>query len=525
MPEDTGVHRSRWRQVWRWLGAPWQRGPLELSRQIMRRAALLVLATLVSLLLAGVWRMQDDVEEELQAAHRLAELTALLSVIHLMDDQEALTRLTAWLAQGELRHLTLSVDDENGRRMLESVSPGRSHHDAVTVWGLPWLQYGFASEPEGVSAPMAWHIPRPGRQWWTVTLRSDPDSERHESLHNLQLMMVLSLIGSLVLLAMLASNTRRALAPLAQVLAAIRRLGRGQRHALRDLPVMPNAELESLCEALRRLDQQLGAAEAARRHMAHQVITLQEDERQHLAAELHDELGQHLTAFRVDLAWLMQMPHHPPEVGTVLQGMDHQLGHVHEVVRSLLRRLRPLHTGSAELEDQLLQPLRTLVAAWDRTPGLATRFSLHLQATGADGTPRPWADCHPGRLPDDLALVLYRISQEALTNAARHARASQVSLLLHWQPSPAHPGGGTLDWQVRDNGVGLAEPEQALRRGNGLSGIQARVWSHGADLRCGPPPPPSAPVGLCLSARFVLGTPPPGAGPEPGADPEPSDRP
>jgi two-component system sensor histidine kinase UhpB len=99
-------------------------------------------------------------------------------------------------------------------------------------------------------------------------------------------------------------------------------------------------------------------------------------------------------------------------------------------------------------------------------------------------------------LPRELALAVYRISQEALTNVARHAQATRAVLQLTLQ---RRADGDLLLWQVSDDGRGLGEFAIALQRGNGLAGIRQRVWALGADLEC------DAARGVCLRASFRIG--------------------
>jgi two-component system sensor histidine kinase UhpB len=106
------------------------------------------------------------------------------------------------------------------------------------------------------------------------------------------------------------------------------------------------------------------------------------------------------------------------------------------------------------------------------------------------------------RIPRDLALAVYRISQEALTNAARHAHAGEVVLTLTLDMQTQPP---TLDWSVQDDGVGLPDPAGARQRGNGLGGMQERVWALGGTWRVEPADPSSETTrpGLRLSARLT----------------------
>ena len=104
------------------------------------------------------------------------------------------------------------------------------------------------------------------------------------------------------------------------------------------------------------------------------------------------------------------------------------------------------------------------------------------------------------RIPRDLALAVYRISQEALTNAARHADAREVELTVTLDLSGPDPA---LDWSVRDDGIGMVDAVVARPRGNGLAGMRERVWALGGTWRVEPanPATPDRP-GLQLTARL-----------------------
>ena len=94
------------------------------------------------------------------------------------------------------------------------------------------------------------------------------------------------------------------------------------------------------------------------------------------------------------------------------------------------------------------------------------------------------------------------MTQEALTNVARHAQAQRAEVRLVWS-RPA-PQALALDWSVVDDGVGIADPTAALRRGNGLAGLKERAWAAGGDLQIGPAPDDgSPPSGLRLQASFL----------------------
>lgn len=508
------------------------RGPvLTLPGLIMQRAAWVAVLVLALALAMGLWRMADDIDDEVDAAMTLATAMAQLGHLARTDDRSALAALAALQAEHPLRHLVLGVHAADGRALL----PPPAAPDDGLLWG-GLLRLHARLGPEPASRHAAWPVARPDGSAWTVTLTASPDSERREAMANLLDMLALLLACVAGLLLVMRWNLRRALRPLEALLASIAGIEAHNTQPVRALPAMPVVELQTLAAALRHLGEALEAAEAQRRQLSRQVLSLQEDERARLARELHDEFGQRLTAMRVDAAWLARRLRPgaagaDPQALAVVQGLAEQCQLIQQDVRQVLVRLQPLGrpgpaqaSGAAAGPDQgeaparLAELLAALVASWQDSAlagasaggGLQVRLRLEWQARddgpvgawpdGADRPARPAAAEGPDRaepplLPHALALTLYRISQEALTNVARHAQAREAELCVRvvgdWAPGAAW----RIDWGVADDGVGLPERhrgaegsagDRALQRGNGLAGLRERVWSHGADLQRGP---------------------------------------
>lgn len=217
---------------------------------------------------------------------------------------------------------------------------------------------------------------------------------------------------------------------------------RGKRAALAELRRRVDAEQEGL----RLL--------AHNRELAQQLIAVQESERRALARELHDELGQHCSAIRVEAA-CMQHAQHMPEMAAAAARTAASAGALYASVRSLLRRLRP-----AELDELgLLAALQSLCEASELRSGVACM--LH----------------HDGSL-DDLGervdTALYRVTQEALTNVLRHASASRVRVSLQ------RPLRGDVRLQIADDGCGFDVRQRT--RGLGLLGACERAAALGGRL-------------------------------------------
>ena len=198
-----------------------------------------------------------------------------------------------------------------------------------------------------------------------------------------------------------------------------------------------------------RLLEQVRAGRERQKALSRRLLTAQEEERRRLAVELHDELGQVLTAVKINLASLERLPgpasaHLKDAIASVDQAMER--------IRDLALDLRP-----SVLDDLgLPAALRWYVDRFAR----AARVDAHLSI---DAVPH---------LGTDLETVCFRVAQEALTNVARHARARHVWVDLHLLPVG-------LELSVRDDGsgfdIGVARDHAVGGASMGLLGMQERV--------------------------------------------------
>ncbi len=203
----------------------------------------------------------------------------------------------------------------------------------------------------------------------------------------------------------------------------------------------------------------LVAGERRFRQLAKGVWRVQEDERRRLARELHDGIGQTLTALKNHLAWLQRQQAIVDHADDLERAVD-LAAEALDDTRELSRLLRP-----PVLDDLgLAAALRWL----GRTVG--KRFDLEVVVEAEELPQRPAAE---------LETVLFRIAQEALTNAAKHAGAGTCRVTLAWTPPDA-------ELQVADDGRGftveatLAEVDD--QTGVGLRGMRDRVELFGGRL-------------------------------------------
>jgi two-component system sensor histidine kinase UhpB len=205
-----------------------------------------------------------------------------------------------------------------------------------------------------------------------------------------------------------------------------------------------------------RRQSQLRRVLTENRHLVGRIIEVQEEERRRLARELHDELGQHLNAIKLDAQALVSgASEEAQEAGA--RRIAASAGHVYGVAGNLVRRLRP-----PALDDLgLVAALEALIDSWRRSrPSLQVQFSTGGKLDD---------------LPERVNLSIYRIVQEAFTNCVRHSGASHMFIDLTRTPDP---GGGLL-LEIRDDGIGVPD---GVRQGGGLAGMRERAMLLGGSF-------------------------------------------
>ena len=212
---------------------------------------------------------------------------------------------------------------------------------------------------------------------------------------------------------------------------------------------LANERLRLEVATRRQAEQQAAQLASELRALAAHITSAREEERRRIALELHDELGQALTALRLDLGRLVQGL--PRGTGTRrhLQGMLERVAGTIRSVRRIGTQLHPPVLDTLGLSDAIEWQVKEFQA---RT---GIRCTVSLRAGTLE-------------LPADRATPLFRILQEALTNVAKHARATRVTVSL-WRH------GGNLRLRIRDNGKGFRSPDGTNVRALGIVGMRERA--------------------------------------------------
>ena len=236
---------------------------------------------------------------------------------------------------------------------------------------------------------------------------------------------------------------------------------------------------EARSELARRIavERELAAALNENRRLVQAQMQVQEEERRRLARELHDELGQHLNAIKIDAVTIRGSE--DTEVRRAARSIVDIADHLHAIVRDMTRRLRP-----AGLDDLgLPAALENCLESWrGRVPDLDLELSMNGDFEN---------------LGEALNMTLYRLIQEGLTNVSRHAQARRVDIRL--QRSTSRGKNGEIELMMKDDGRGF-ETATWDGEGVGLIGMRERVEALGGRLEIAS----RAAHGFCVWARLPV---------------------
>jgi two-component system sensor histidine kinase UhpB len=240
---------------------------------------------------------------------------------------------------------------------------------------------------------------------------------------------------------------RRVVRPVQRLTALARRVDLTE-----PAPALPEAKAGSEAgELAATFNEMLGRLAAERREATGRVLAGQEAERLRIAQELHDQVGQELTAVLLQLSRLQS--HAPEELRPAVVEAQSSVRSSLEDLRRIAIELRP-----EALDDLGLESALAVLAS-----RFGERSGLRVLTRIADSLPA---------LSRQAELVTYRIAQEALTNVARHAGASEAELSLR-------PEDGHVVLSVRDRGRGLHDGQSS---GTGIRGMRERAALIGATL-------------------------------------------
>jgi signal transduction histidine kinase len=221
----------------------------------------------------------------------------------------------------------------------------------------------------------------------------------------------------------------------------------------------------------KRAERELANAVSKIKTLSAKIEIIREEERKQLARQIHDELGQLLTGVRLDLSWLAKNQQAILEKSqSLLELSDKTI----ESVQSISTELRP---GALD-ELGLVHALEWQAKDFQERYGIECTTNLDIDEDVLD---------------HDVATALFRVFQEALTNIARHAHASQVDVDLLQDEEE-------VVFMVHDNGVGIEENQVKNVKSLGLVGMRERAQAFGGTLEISGGPN----LGTTVTARFPI---------------------
>jgi protein-histidine pros-kinase len=290
----------------------------------------------------------------------------------------------------------------------------------------------------------------PGFKVGEFTVTPNLDSEAAAIRHQLSTVLGMT-FGILFLNLLIYLPVRRALQPSEQILETLERMEAGDLTARMPRPRL--VELRRIGAGFDHLVERLQKSMAEHRRLSQRLLAVREEERRHLARELHDEFGQCLASVGAEAAFISERAGMGcPQLLPAAQAIRSVTAHMMEALQGILTQLRPVGLDAFGLSASIEQ----LINGWRRRNPNCT-FALTLEGD-------------LDHLPEDLTISLYRITQESLTNALRHASPSAISVTLVRGPTQC---------SLRVDDDGQEREPGTVGSGLGVLGMRERVTALG----------------------------------------------
>ena len=425
-------------------------GPMSLLARLLAVICIALLLSFATATGLAAWRDARLVRDEVSAALETGRRGAMFAVASVARQGAAGAALERFVESfDDSRHVQVALLGEGGevRARSRPAMPRSEPPRWFMATIAPRLTTIRVDLPNGSGFSALLLVPHPDSEVgerWTETRDS------------VALLGLLSLLTGVLCWITVAHGLR----PLRTLAAGLGRLGVGER-ALRLKQAGP-PEIAALAASFNRMAAALGTAEEENQRLQSQLLRVAEEERADIARDLHDEVGPLLFAITTYVATMGRLADatQAHAIGQQLQSVRESVTMLQDAVRGMLHRLRDVDADAEPEPPDLSISLDGLLQFWRRLRP-ETQFDLALNMDA-------------GTLTEAQHAVLFRVAQEAVSNAVRHGTPGRIAVELTTTQQ-------TVVLRVEDDGIGGVEGG-----GYGLSGMRERLAALGGglDVRC-----------------------------------------
>ncbi|MET0004848.1 MAG: ATP-binding protein [Candidatus Thiodiazotropha sp.] len=410
---------------------------------LTHRLILLVIVIVMSMLASGAYyaidATRDNISDEIKSSARLTmQLMSAALISGTAENQPAEQQILISHLQrlNDIRHLNIAVVRGYGTIIYPFSERQQARQLSVPRWFIDLVKPPPAEYRKRIASPLI------GTS--EIVILADPTDEIQDAWREARSIVLLIASFTILCIILMAIIIRRSLQPVNEISTGLGIIQSGDFAAR--LPHFNLPELNRLSQQFNHMAQVLDEQQRENRQLNKRLLSVQESERRHLSRELHDELGQSISAIKAMAVTLKLQADGKPESANAIIGV---CNHMYGVVRDMMNRLRPV----ALEELGMVTAIERLVDGWnDRQEECFCALTISGNFDGVD---------------EDTAITLYRIVQEALTNVAKHAAAEKIEIRLERNAEDL------ITLYIRDDGHGF--DQSSRHKGMGLLGMRERV--------------------------------------------------
>lgn len=399
-------------------------------------------SVLIIIILGGslaIWQAKTAVRKEVQASFNLAVEMIKTGIRQYETSDNTPDWHQVFAALQHSRHIDVALINESGEQteLLEELASSEATsapnwYKKLVITEQLKTQYFITMKDNTVQR---------------IAVSSDPNDEITEAWNESKAYLWSIIVMMLIIFITINLVFHTVFRAVGSILSGLRQVESGQYE--HTLPKFKIQEFDAIAREINSLSTILAEARKKNRALARHTMQIQEQERQNMSRELHDEMGQSLTAIK---AMSVAIKEPDTDIKSIADSIIEICDHLSDVARSMMRTLHPLSLS----ELGLGATLKDLVNEWRRRH---TAIKIELSY-----------DPNLEQMTDEISIHVYRIVQECLTNVVRHAKADEVRVIIEKIDNRKGPH---IEIKVLDNGIGGSTEGD----GFGIRSMRERVES------------------------------------------------